>query len=115
MDPDLALVKVSLEESRARQQQEAQASQPNVPSTIQEASVSQAEADATTTVQNNEEALNAMDNDDEMLMQALQMSLAGGENAGEEEAEEEDENAEEEQDEVDYANMTEEEQDEVDY
>jgi len=106
MDPDLALaLRVSLEESRARQQQEAQASQPNVPSAIQEASASQAEADATTTVQNNEEALNAMDNDDEMLMQALQMSLAGGENNAEEEAEEDDG-----EDEVDYANMTEEQQ-----
>ena len=38
-------------------------------------------------MQNNEEALGAMDNDDEMLMQALQMSLAGGGEVGEDEEE----------------------------
>jgi len=81
MDPDLALaLRVSLEESRARQQQEAQQStQANVPGTIQEETVGQAEADETATVQTNEQAENAMTEDDEMLMQALQMSLAAAE------------------------------------
>jgi len=107
MDPDLALaLRVSLEESRARQQEEAQASAPNVPSTIQEAAASQSEANLVSTVQDNDEAINAMDNDDEMLMQALQMSLAGGGAEEEEELAAEDE----EEEEVDYANMTEEQQ-----
>jgi len=111
MDPDLALaLRVSLEESRARQQQEAQASQPNVPSTIQESSATQQEANDTTTVQNNEEALNAMDNDDEMLMQALQMSLADGANNEESAATAAAEPAAAEEEEIDYANMTEEQQ-----
>merc|ERR1712127_874078 len=107
MDPDLALaLRVSLEESRARQQEEAQASGPNVPSTIQETAASQSEANLVSTVQDNDEAINAMDNDDEMLMQALQMSLAGGGAEEEEELAAEDE----EEEEVDYANMTEEQQ-----
>jgi len=111
MDPDLALaLRVSLEESRARQQQEAQASQPNVPSAIREENASQADADATTTVQNNDEAINAMDNDDEMLMQALQMSLAGGEAENADGNEEESVAEEEQEEEIDYANMTEEQQ-----
>lgn len=49
-------------------------------------------------MQNNEEALGAMDNDDEMLMQALQMSLAGGGEVGEDE----EEAVENEEEDVDY-------------
>ena len=49
-------------------------------------------------MQNNEEALGAMDNDDEMLMQALQMSLAGGGEV----REDEEEAVENEEEDVDY-------------
>jgi len=93
MDPDLALaLRVSLEESRARQQQEANATGAEVPATIPEESAAATAEDAA------EDALAAaMDGDDAELMEALAMSLDPG-------------NAAETSEEVDYENMTEEEQ-----
>jgi len=79
MDPDLALaLRVSLEESRARQQQEAQQSnnQTNVPDTIQEEAAGGGQTATTVEATAASDTAAPVDADDEMLMQALQMSLA---------------------------------------
>jgi len=107
MDPDLALaLRVSLEESRARQQQEAGAGQAEVPATIPEESAPNSQEGGQAPVQ----AL--VDDDDAELMRALEMSLAPGGTEGE--AEEAEPDGDDEQlaaENVDlYENMTEEEQ-----
>jgi len=103
MDPELAMaLRISLEESRARQQQENNTNEANVPETVPEVpnETENAQPEATGSAE-----------EDELLMQALQMSLAqdGGENMEEEDGDEDD-NAEIDLDNVDFSQLTEEQQ-----
>ena len=101
MDPDLALaIRVSLEESRARQQQElTNSSSVNVPSAIEEGAENtqniNSDAQNAENEENRREEIEiTMQEDDEVLMQALQMSLANNENSAESENNEENSNLE---------------------
>jgi len=123
MDPELAMaLRISLEESRARQQQENNTQQtPNVPETVPEVPESNTENMQSGDVTNATTAGDGINDteetgsvgEDELLMHALQMSLATEGMVDQAENDDDGEDAEEEKmdlENVDFSQLTEEEQ-----